>query len=88
MWDQKEYNASKSRENPTPILAVISVYLPAKGSKNHIEYQDTIDQLYERYQTYKNTHKIIIGGDINEDLNELTGTKRNQYLRDFLDECS
>ena len=70
-------------------LAVISVYLPAKGGKNHIiEYQDTIDQLYELYQTYKNTHKIIIGGDINEDLNELTGTKCNQYLRDFLDECS
>jgi len=89
MWDQKEYNASKSRENPTPILAVISVYLPAKGGKNHIiEYQDTIDQLYELYQTYKNTHKIIIGGDINEDFNELTGTKRNRYLRDFLDECS
>lgn len=75
----------KSKSN----LVVISVYLPAKGGKNHtIEYQDTIDQLYELYQTYKYTHKIIIGGDINEDLNELTGTKRNQYLRDFLDECS
>ena len=28
-----------------------------------------IDQLYETYQKYQGTHKIIIGGDLNEDLN-------------------
>ena len=28
-----------------------------------------------------------MGGDINEDLNEPTSTKRNLYLRDFIHEC-
>ena len=69
-------------------ILLASVYLPAKGSKNHVtEYQDVVDQLYELYQTYSGTHKIIIGGDVNEDLNNQTGTKRNVYLRDFIDEC-
>ena len=72
--------------NPSILLA--SVYLLAKGSKNHLtEYQEAIDQLYELHQKYNETHKIIIGGDINEDLNEPTSTKHNLYLRDFINEC-
>jgi hypothetical protein len=40
-------------------LFLISVYLPAKGSKNHqIEYQDCVDQLYELYQKYRDMQKI------------------------------
>jgi exonuclease III len=45
-----------------------AVYMPAKGSKNHqIEYHDCVDQLYELYQKYRDSHTIIIGGDMNED---------------------
>ncbi|VDI05537.1 Hypothetical predicted protein [Mytilus galloprovincialis] len=77
------------RESNNPNIILTSVYLPAKGSKNHqAEYQDVIDQLYELYQKYNETHKIIIGGDLNEDLNIQTGTKRNLYLRDFIKECN
>lgn len=66
-------------------LLLISVYLPAKGSKNHeLEYQECIDQLYELCQKYQESHKIIIGGDMNEDLNIQSNTKRNQYLRDLI----
>jgi exonuclease III len=50
-------------------LLLISVYMPAKGSKNHqIEYHDCVDQfLYELYQKNRDSHTIIIGGDMNED---------------------
>lgn len=66
-------------------LLLISAYLPAKGSKNHeLEYQECIDQLYELCQKYQESHKIIIGGDMNEDLNIQSNTKRNQYLRDLI----
>jgi exonuclease III len=68
-------------------LILISVYLPAKGSKNHqIEYQDCVDQLYELYQKYMDSHTIVIGGDMNEDLNNPISNKRNQYLLDFIRE--
>jgi hypothetical protein len=61
--------------------------MPAKGSKNHqIEYHDCVDQLYELYQKYKDSHTIIIGGDMNEDLNNPISNKRNQYLLDFIRE--
>ena len=76
------------KESCNSNILVTSVYLPAKGSKNHFaEYQEAIDQLYELHQKYNETHKIIIGGDINKDLNEPTSTKRNFYLRDFINEC-
>ena len=69
-------------------ILLTSVYLPAKGSKHHLtEYQEAIDQLYALHQKYNKTHTIIIGGDIDKDLNEPTSTKRNLYLRDFINEC-
>lgn len=56
----------------------MSLYLQAKGCKDHIvEYQETTDQLFEIIQKYNSTHQILIGGDINEDLNYNTGTVRN-----------
>jgi hypothetical protein len=69
-------------------ILLTSVYLPAKESKSHLtEYKEAIDQLYELHQKYNETQKINIGGDINEDLNEPTSTKRNLYLQDFINEC-
>jgi hypothetical protein len=39
------------------------------------------------HQKYDETHKSIIGGDINEDWNEPRSAKRNLYMRDFINEC-
>jgi hypothetical protein len=73
------------KHSSNPSIPLTSVYLLEKWSKNHLtEYQEAIDQLYELHQKYNETHKIILGGDINEDLNEPTSTKRNIYLRDFI----
>jgi hypothetical protein len=73
--------------NKNSRLQVISVYLPAKGSKNHVtEFQECIDEIYELIQKYGNTHKILIEGDLNEDLNNASGSKRNNYLREFINE--
>ena len=67
----------------------MSAYLPAKVCKDHIvEYQETIDQLFESIQKYNSTHQILIGGDINEDLNQETGTVRNNYIQDFISDCN
>ena len=65
---------------------VASVYLLSKGSHDYVdEFFDCIDQLYEIYQKYQGTHKIIIGGDLNEDLNndrQIRG--KNTYQRVWL----
>ena len=48
---------------------------------------NSIDQLYEIYQRYQGTHTIIIGGDLNEDLNNEKTNKMNKYLLHFIKEC-
>jgi hypothetical protein len=45
---------------------------------------DCIDQLYEIFQKFKDTHDILIGGDLNEDLNKSSPDKRGKYLRTFI----
>ena len=63
------------KQSSNPSILLTSVYLPAKGSKNHLtEYQEAIDQLYELHQKYNETHKIIIGGDINEQVQDAIST--------------
>ena len=49
------------------------------------EFQECINEIYELIQKYGNTHKILIG-DLNEDLNNASGSKRNNYLREFINE--
>jgi hypothetical protein len=62
--------------NKNSRLQVISVYLQAKGSKNHVtEFQECIDEIYELIQKYGNIHKILIERDLNEDLNNASGSK-------------
>ncbi|CAC5413930.1 unnamed protein product [Mytilus coruscus] len=52
-------------------LLFISIYLPSTGSRDHYEeFIDTIDQLNEIVLKYQDTHYMIIGGDLNEDLRE------------------
>jgi exonuclease III len=73
--------------NDTKFL-VASVYLLSKGSHDYVdEFYDCINQLYEIYQKYQGTHKIIIGGDLNEDLNNEKTNKRKKYLFDLIKEC-
>ncbi|CAC5378994.1 unnamed protein product [Mytilus coruscus] len=87
--DSKRIQCIEIKENSNSNILLTSVYLPAKGSKNHLSIRipRRIDQLYELYQKYSETHNII-KGVTNEDLNEQTGTKRNLYLlRDFINEC-
>jgi hypothetical protein len=44
----------ENRENNDLNILMLSVYLPAKRRKNHlVEYQETIDQMYELYQNMK-----------------------------------
>ena len=62
--------------------------MPAKSSHEYVEeFCDTVDQLYELYQKFHSTHDIILGGDLNEDLNIDINSKRNRYLRQFISEC-
>ena len=70
-------------------LLIVSVYLPAIGGKDHIsEFQETVDQLYELHQKYIETHQIIIGGDLNEDLGNISRkNRRKQYLAKLIEEC-
>ena len=69
----------KERCNSNILLTSACLRVPAKGSNNHIAEYQAIDQLYQLRQKYNETHIIIIGGDINEDLNEPTNTQRNLY---------
>ena len=76
-----------NRDNDTKFL-VASVYLPPKGSHDYVdELYDCIDQLYEIYQRYQGTHTIIIGDDLNEDLNNEKTNKMKKYLLHFITEC-
>ena len=70
-------------------LLLVSVCMPATGSMEHQEeFYDTIDQLYEIWQKFHSSHQIIIGGDLNEDLNNQDkDTKRKKYLLKFIMDC-
>jgi len=39
-------------------MIIISVYLPAVGRNHQVEYHECIDELYEIYQKYSNSHDI------------------------------
>ena len=69
------------------VIIILCVYMPANGSKNQVEYQECIDELHEIYLKYDHTHDIIIGGDINEDLNKhKPNNTRKVYLINFINE--
>ncbi|VDI13607.1 Hypothetical predicted protein [Mytilus galloprovincialis] len=69
-------------------LLVVSVYLPSTGGRNSTdEFLDTIDQLNEIITKYQDTHEIIIGGDLNEDLgNDERQNKRKKYLQQLIED--
>ena len=66
-------------------LLIISVCMPCKGLTDNVEdFRDCVDQLYEIISKYKSTHRINIGGDINEELSVITPGRRGQYFLDFV----
>jgi len=75
-------------DNYTRLLLIVSVYLPTKGCHDIDEYKDSIDQLYEICIKYKTTHAILIGGDLNENLNKENGEKRSIYIKQFINDCN
>ena len=69
-------------------LLLISAYMPCRGLLDNIEdYSDCLDQLSEIVTKYSSTHKIILGGDMNEDIVNRGQSVRSQLLKEFLN-CS
>ena len=50
--------------NASPIC-LINVYMPSDNKEMDCEYKDMISQLTEVIEKYRNTHEIIICGDMN-----------------------
>ena len=72
-----------TQDDNKPLL-IVSVYMPTSGdSIRTLEYQDTIDQIYEILQKYQ-SHLIVIGGDLNENLSTKSVNERKGYLLDFI----
>ncbi|VDI31296.1 Hypothetical predicted protein [Mytilus galloprovincialis] len=68
-------------------LLIISVYLPCKGSSDsNEEFQECIDLLHEIYSKFKDTHNILLGGDLNENASQFSNSKRSKHLQEFMKE--
>ena len=64
---------------------IISIYLPCKSSDSHYaNFKECVDILHEIFETYENTHQIIIGGDFNENILEGIEAQRKKYINDFM----
>ena len=66
---------------------LLSVYMQCKGiTDNTTEFMEVIDQLWDILHRYSATHKVIIGGDMNEDLTSSVSSPRMRYLQEFISE--
>jgi endonuclease/exonuclease/phosphatase family metal-dependent hydrolase len=68
-------------------IILISIYLPCKSSDSHYaNFKECVDILHKIFETYENTHQIIIGGDFNENILLLEGieSQRKKYINDFV----
>ncbi|MES9904479.1 MAG: reverse transcriptase domain-containing protein [Sedimenticola sp.] len=73
-------------EAQKPIL-IMCVYMPCRGSKdNYLDFQDCIAQIHEIIQTFQHTHRILIGGDLNESALTIADNRRSRCLHQFLRE--
>ena len=69
----------------TEPLLLISVYMQCKGiADNSADLMEVVDQLTDIMGRYSATHKVIIGGDLNEDLPASVSSSRMQYLKEFI----
>jgi exonuclease III len=53
------------RLNTTPPILILCVYLPCRGNSNTDLFQETLDELSEIIEKYKNKTNILLGGDMN-----------------------
>ena len=71
-----------------PIL-LISAYMPCRGLTNNVEdYSDCLDQLREIITKYSCSHSIILGGDMNEDMELRDQSVRGQLLKNCVEDFS
>ncbi len=67
-------------------LIIISVYMPAKGSRaRDEEYDVTLTGLDEIISRYKATHQLIIAGDFNASIKIGNPDSRDKKLRSFVE---
>ena len=72
------------KDNFTKPILIICVYLPTGGAGTDDEYMDCISHLEEILQKHSSSHEILIGGDLNIDLNKCKSSKKKTYLTNFL----
>ena len=61
-------------------LQQVSVYMPRNGLQYSTEnYEDGLAQLSEIVAKFSSSHRIVIGGDFNEDMVDTKKTKRSSY---------
>ena len=66
---------------------LVSAYMPCKSLQDSTEnYEDCLAQLSEIVAKFSCSHRIVIGGDFNEDMVDTKKTKRSRLLSDFLSE--
>ena len=49
-----------------------------------MDFMEVVDQLADIISRYSETHKLIIGGDMNEDLTSEDSGPRKQYFQEFI----
>jgi hypothetical protein len=51
---------------------------------HYANFKQCVDILHEIFETYENTHQIIIGGDFKENILEGIESQRKKYINDFI----
>ncbi|CAC5407560.1 unnamed protein product [Mytilus coruscus] len=63
-------------------ICLINVYMPSGNKPADIEYKDTLAQIDEMIEKYKDTHQIIVCGDMNGSLYR-SSTPHDKILQTF-----
>jgi exonuclease III len=70
----------------TTSICLINVYLPSRGRKNTIQsYNEALDTLREVMMKYKDTHIVIIGGDMNGSIYRAPPNENDRALRKLIE---
>ena len=68
-------------------ICLINIYMPSDNKEMDFEYKDMISQLKEIVEKYKNTHELIVCGDMNGSVYR-NRTTHDEIFKDFLEETS
>ena len=72
------------RLNTTPPILILCVYLPCRRNSNTDLFQETLDELSEIIEKYKNKANILLGGDMNASLRR--DSAQDRQFKCFLNE--